>query len=418
MYDLRLFRDGQLVGYEPKEGREVKLEKDGTRTIKFENIRLPRRAGVKSVEFSAYAFNVDQVKSATARKSFDIPEGLQTVKGRAYIITVGVNAYENTAFDLNFAANDARRLQDVMRQSLIGSGEYAEKDIVQIPLISDYKTDGGKSVVSPNNATKRVFKAVLDLLSGKKVDDPELLKQIPNPDQIQAARPEDLVLISFSSHGYAAPNGDFYFITSDTGTGTDKKPTPELLKHAVSSEELSLWLRDVDAGEMVMIVDACQSTAAVAAAGFKPGPMDSRGLGQLSYDKGMKILTATQSDSVALESHLIKQGLLTYALVHDGIEAWQADFKPQDKSITLSEWLAYGVNRVPGLYEEVRQGKVQTFGRAVSENEAQPAIIRQNEGTAAGSKSLDLVEIQDIKVQQPSLFDSTKKQKDVVLVRK
>ncbi|MDT5121852.1 MAG: hypothetical protein QOC96_1334 [Acidobacteriota bacterium] len=418
VYDLRLFRDGQLVGYEPDKGREVRLEKDGTRTIKFENIRLPRKAGVKSVEFSAYAFNVDQVKSATARKSVEIPDGLQTVKGRAYIITVGVNAYENTAFDLNFAANDARRLQDVMHRSLIGSGEYAEKDIVQIPLISDYRTDGGKSVASPNNATKRVFKAVLDLLSGKKVDDPELLKQIPNPDQIQAARPEDLVLISFSSHGYAAPNGDFYFITSDTGPGTGKKPTPELLKHAVSSEELSLWLRDVDAGEMVMIVDACQSTAAVAAAGFKPGPMDSRGLGQLSYDKGMKILTATQSDSVALESHLIKQGLLTYALVHDGIEAWQADFKPQDKSITLSEWLAYGVNRVPGLYEEVRQGKVQTFGRAVSENEAQPAIIRQDGNNGTGSKSLDLVEIQSIKIQQPSLFDFTKKQKDVVLVRK
>ena len=73
---------------------------------------------------------------------------------------------------------------------------------------------------------------------------------------------------------------------------------------------------------------------------------------------------------------------------------------------------------MPGLYEEVRQGKVQTFGRVVSENEAQPAIIRQDEGKAAGSKSLDLVEIQDIKIQQPSLFDFTKKQKDVVLVRK
>src|SRR5205085_8212598 len=136
VYDLRLFRDGQLVGYEPKEGREVKLEKDGTRTIKFENIRLPRRAGVKSVEFSAYAFNVDQVKSATARKSFEIPDGLQTVKGRAYIITVGVNAYENTAFDLNFAANDARRLQDVMRQSLIGSGEYEGRIMVKFRLFS------------------------------------------------------------------------------------------------------------------------------------------------------------------------------------------------------------------------------------------------------------------------------------------
>ena len=420
VYDLRLFRDGQLVGYEPKEGREIKLEKDGTRTIKFDGIRLPRKAGVKSVEFSAYAFNVAQVKSATARKSIVLPDNWRPVKGRAYIVTVGVNAYENSAFDLSFAANDAGRLQDMMYRSLLAAGEYEEKDIVQIPLISDYRTGGGKGVISPNNATKRAFKAVLDLLAGKKLDDPNVMKEIPGADRIRAAQPEDLVLISFSSHGYATPNGDFYFITSDTGPGTEKKPTPELLRHAISSEELSLWLRDVDAGEMVMIVDACQSTAAVAAAGFKPGPMDSRGLGQLSYDKGMKILTATQSDSVALESKLIEQGLLTYALVHDGIEFGQADFKPQDKTITLSEWLAYGVNRVPQLYEEVKRGRVQVFGRAASENnEAKPVTLRQSGGTEMGSKALDLVEVQDIKVQQPSLFDFKKKQKkDVVLVRR
>lgn len=418
VYDLRLFRDGQLVGYEPKEGREVRLDSDGTRTISFENVRLPRKPGVKSVEFSAYAFNVAQVKSTTARRSVEIPDNLQPLKGRAYIVTVGINAYENKALDLSFAANDAHRLQDVMHKSLTGSGEYVTKDIVQIPLISDYKMDGGRSVVSPNNATKRVFKAVLDLLSGKNVDDPELRKQIPNIDQIRAARPEDLVLISFSSHGYADQRGNFYFITSDTGPGTDKKPTPELLKHAVSSDELSLWLRDLDAGEMVLIVDACQSTAAVAAAGFKPGPMDSRGLGQLSYDKGMKILTATQSDSVALESKLIKQGLLTYALVHDGIEAEQADFKPRDKSITLSEWLAYGVNRVPELYEELKQDRVQTFGSAISEQAAKPVMILSGSNKEPGARILEEVSVEPLTIQQPSLFDFTKKRRDIVLVRK
>ena len=75
--------------------------------------------------------------------------------------------------------------------------------------------------------------------------------------------------------------------------------------------------------------------------------MGSRGLGQLSYDKGMRILTASQADNVALESALIRQGLLTYALTHDGLEAAQADFKPKDQAILLAEWLQYAEQRVP-----------------------------------------------------------------------
>ncbi len=94
-----------------------------------------------------------------------------------------------------------------------------------------------------------------------------------------------------------------------------------------------------------MIVDACHSTAAIEGRDFKPGPMGSRGLGQLSYDKGMRILTATQADNVALENKSIAQGLLSYSLTRDGLESKHADFKPQDKKITLREWLEYGEDR-------------------------------------------------------------------------
>jgi len=38
----------------------------------------------------------------------------------------------------------------------------------------------------------------------------------------------------------------------------------------------------------------------------------------------------------------------------------QADFDPQDKRILLSEWLKYGVKRVPELYDEARRGQMKT----------------------------------------------------------
>src|SRR5213078_261829 len=117
-----------------------------------------------------------------------------------------------------------------------------------------------------------------------------------------------------------------------------------------SSEELSLWLRDVDAGEMVMIVDACHSAATVEQEWFKPGPMGSRGLGQLAYDKRMRVLAASQADDFALESGNLRHGLLTYALVKDGLDTKKADFRPKDGRVTLGEWLAYGAERVPDLH--------------------------------------------------------------------
>ena len=82
--------------------------------------------------------------------------------------------------------------------------------------------------VTETTATKKNVKAVLDLLAGRAVD-PEVKKQIPNADKLQQARPEDLVLLSFSSHGYADRSGNFYFVLYDTGPSTGGKVTEELL---------------------------------------------------------------------------------------------------------------------------------------------------------------------------------------------
>ena len=409
VYDLRLFRDGQLVGYAPDERGEIETDPATGKAVKTFKVRLPRKTGVTQAEFSAYAFNVDHVKSATDRKIFERPKDLAAAKGRAYLVTFGVNAYETADFDLNFAANDARRVQKIVSDRLTKTGEYEE--VIQVPLVSDYEMRDAKKVVTEKAATKSNLKAVLDLLSGKTVA-PELIKDIPNADKIRQARPEDLMLISFSSHGFADDNGNFYFLPYDTGRITEQRITEELMRRSISSQELALWLRDVDAGEMVMIADACHSAATVETEGFKPGPMGSRGLGQLAYDKRMRILASTQADDVALESELIKQGLLTYALTHDGIEAGQADFKPKDTTITLAEWLEYGASRVPSLYEEVKRGELQNFGRG----EKRGMVVSIKKNNSAAGRENDSSQ-KKASYQQPSLFDFARKKSDVALVR-
>lgn len=437
VFDVRLFRDGQMVASSTEEGvltdyvkaagemeqaagreqaglalwckaHRVALETDGHARLTFHQVKLPQAGSVKEVEFSAYAFNNDRVKSDTAHYRYKTPPPGQPRKGRAYVIAVGVNAYENPAFDLSFAANDARRMLATVTRRLQATGEYEE--VVPVSLISDWERDGDRVKVTRAQATKEDFKTVLRLLTDKAGEvSPARRSLIANADRLRPATPDDTVLILFSSHGYADRNGLFYLIPYDTGPGTAKEFTSGVRQHSISSDELSLWLRDVDAGQIALIVDACHSAAAVEGSEFKPGPMGSRGLGQLSYDKGMRILTATQSDNVALEvCHIggqsIKQGLLTYALIKDGLEDDQADFSPRDNNIFLSEWLEFGTLRVPDLVQEV-----------LSDN------TRDKRTGCDGSPKLvgrGVIDEAEDGIQRPVLFDFTRRGKDTIIARK
>jgi hypothetical protein len=275
----------------------------------------------------------------------------------------------------------------ILAEQLKRTGEY---EVVPVLLVADDEMRDGE-LVKARDATKAKVRAVLDLLAGTKVDE-QLRRSIPNYGELRQATPDDLVLLSFSSHGYADAMGNFYLLPYDVGSaaGPEQLPDPQ---SCISSDELSLWLRDVDAGEMVMIVDACQAASIVQGSGFKPGPMGSRGLGQLSYDKGMRILTATQAADAAIEiGGQISQGLLSYALVKEGLERKKADFEPEDGQIGLREWLNYGVTDVPDLYKQITSGELRTVGR----------------GTV-------VVELDN--QQQPSLFDFARKRADVTLMK-
>jgi len=345
--DLRLFRNGQLVADALGEGSQqaAAVGGDGQQKLVFRSIRLPK--GREPIEFSAYAFNTDRVKSETVRTLFAPPVGAdRSPARRAFVIAIGVNAHENPAWNLRFAANDARRAATVIAERLRATGRFAE--VIALQLVSE--ADGSA------HATKAAVQAALDALAGKPVN--TSLVGVSGADRLNAATPDDVVFVLFSGHGYADGNGNFYLIPRDTGPGSGKTISDELLRRSISSDELTRWMRPIDAGSMAMVIDACHSAAAVESEGFKPGPMGSRGLGQLAYDKGIRILTASQADDVALEDPKLQHGLLTHALVNDGIVSARADNRPQDGRIELVEWLTFGAQRVPELYAEIKAGTV------------------------------------------------------------
>jgi hypothetical protein len=352
--EVRLFRDGRLVGV-----RLGEAGANGLRTT-VQGVRLP--TGGRDVELAAYAFNRDGVKSATVRRTHRINSA--AAARRAWLLSIGVNTYDDPRYNLRYAVNDARATQRALRDSLLKHGGFAE--VRDVALLAE------------TGATRSATKA--------------LIKQAFA--SLQAATPDDAVIISFAGHGSALADGRFAIFPQDVRSGHDPR---EQYPNAIYADELSDWLTGVDSGELTILVDACQSAAAVDSAGFKPGPLGARGLGQLAYDKGARLLAATQVDSDAIEQDRLQHGILTFALVREGLDRGRADFRPADRQITLREWLSYGVARVPGLQSELPGGR-----RGL----ARPGPV--SPGTARPGAS-------PRPTQQPRLFDFARRHEDPLL---
>lgn len=185
LYDLRLYRDGQLVGQSPdptgeitasdcpgparqeqfKQWRKSNLVKTdkgqpviaatGKQTVTFNNIRVPRRSEVSQVEFTAYAFNADRVKGATSEPTvYALPKTRPRIRRLAYVTMVGADATSDPSLRLGFAPKGAREVERFLQDKL-----QSQYEVVTVPLISEYKEDS--SELAQDLATKSNLEMVL-----------------------------------------------------------------------------------------------------------------------------------------------------------------------------------------------------------------------------------------------------------------
>jgi WD40 repeat protein len=332
--DLRLFRNGLLV----KRWTGDVLQNSGSQTLRT---TIQVVAGPNQI--TAYAFNQDNIKSLDTTA---VIRGVDSLgrQGAIHLLVIGVERYQNPEFNLKYAVDDAVEMNAQLRTQQERLGRY--KPIVTIPLTNA-------------EATKRNIQLALARLAGTSTgplppDAPRVLASIA------PAQPEDAVVVYFSGHG-TARLGHFYLIPHDLGymgsrDAIDAAGLITILDHSISDEELVEALQPMDVDQLLVIIDACKSGQALKSTETRQGPMNTKGLAQLAYEKGLYVLTASQSFEVAFEADALKHSYLAYALLEQGIKQRAAD-RDRDGSIFLKEWFDYATESVPEIRKRNKKGK-------------------------------------------------------------
>ena len=338
--DLRLFRNGSLVKvwhgdlFDKASGCEQSPPRPNEPRIARCTTTVTLAAGDN--ELNAYAFNSSNVRSTDDTMTV---KAADTVKRPAtlYVLAVGVNEYADKSYNLRYAVADVDEVANAIRQQ--------QEKMAADAKFRHYERTDVVTLTDADATRDNILLALKRFSDGDKAVIPAALSDKVRTElsKIKAASPEDAIIIYYAGHG-AARNDRFYLLPHDYNHDPDQT--------GVSDIDLNQYLERVDAGKLLMVIDACQSGAALGAKDEGRAPMNSKGLAQLAYDKGMLILTAAQSQQAALEAVRIngeetRHGLLTYALLraftdrgsdHDG-----------DGRLADREWLDYAAKQVPKL---------------------------------------------------------------------
>lgn len=329
--DIRLLRNGSLVKFWSGDVLEKSGETELETTVSLV-------AGQNTL--TAYGFNAENIKSTDARLVVNNTENLKR-RGVLYIVSVGVAKYENPRFNLNYVERDAAEFSGALRLKQTELNRYERVEVVSL-----FNEDATKSNILA------AIKKLAGIESGAENPPPVL-------EKLRKAEPEDTIAVFYSGHG-TSQNARFYLLPYDLGY-RDAKPLDEktlrtVLANSISDLELEQSFREIDAGQILLVIDTCNSGQVLESFDERAGPMNNKGLAQLAYDKGMYILTASQSIESAYVSEALKRSYLSYALVEEGLKTTVADANPKDGQITVKEWFDYAGRRVPQLRRDVNEG--------------------------------------------------------------
>ena len=283
--------------------------------IDFADLKRMNRAGQSAVktfdlnlvpgenEISVSAFSEGDIESVPASVDL-VYKGLQRTSD-CYVMSVGINRYENESLDLTYAKPDAQAFSD-----FISAGGQKLFNKIHTYRLFD------------KDATKSNILSTLDEIS-------RLMKK------------EDVFIYFYAGHGSMVNDG-FYFVTSEvTGLYQEDK-----LKNALYVKELQEKFMLLPALKQVVFIDACQSGSSVEALAMRGGA-EEKALAQLSRSSGIHVMASSESQQQSAEIKSLSHGVFTYVLLE--ALGGKADGAPMDSKITVYEIKSYIDDQVPEI---------------------------------------------------------------------
>jgi len=312
---ISLYQNGKLVSDAQRELVELSRNQGKTISKKFAVLLAPG-----DNVFRATAFNKDRTESASP-KEVKITLKKAEAGSTLYVLSVGINDYDNDNYDLTFAKPDAAAFATDVKTRAAG----IFKNIV-VEQLAD------------KEGTKAKIEAAFARITAK-------------------AKPGDAFIFFYSGHGLVTEpddgtQGEFYLITCDVKRmlGSD-----DVTKLGVSAKRLKELCMAVPAQKQLIIFDACYSGGAVAEFQSR-GAAEEKAIHQLSRSTGVAVMAAASPDQTATELKALGHGVFTYAILK-GLSGEAAPGSGSRK-VTVAGLFSYLSDIVPELTKQYR-GKAQ-----------------------------------------------------------
>lgn len=311
--EIRLYQNGKLAG----STRNLLVEDDpGVKSmVRTFNVTLSEGNNV----FTAIAVNSQRSESKPAMLNARLTPQHTGVTipvnagvPRLHLVVIGINAYKNPKYNLNYAQADATAFKAAL--------EAGARDIFR--TINTY-------FIADHLATKDGIQNALDQVK-------------------QNAGPDDLLVFYYAGHGVLDDKKEFYLVPHDVTQlyGNDH----QLSNRAVSTAVIQQYSKDIRAQKQLFILDACQSAGAFGNMVALRGAAEEKAIAQLARSTGTHWLTASGSDQFAAEFSQLGHGSFTWCL----LQALKGEADNGDKKLTVKEIDSYLQIKVPEVTEKYK----------------------------------------------------------------
>ncbi len=286
--------------------------------LSHHKLLLPGRENTIEVRVS----NAEGYLSSRGGRVVYVPPGESTLE-RPFLwaIVAGISDYKGEAIDLRYAAKDAADMAQALE---IGARRLLGADKLDVRLLTT--SPGGLSPTREN--LKKAFEAA------------------------RQARPEDILVIYLAGHGisHGGQDGDFYYLTREAATGNLTDPAVRE-QTAISSTELTEWIKEIPALKQVLILDTCASGRLVEKLTEKRDISSSqvRALERMKDRMGLYVLAGSAADAVSYEASRFAQGLLTWSLLY----GMRGAALREDQFLDVSTWFENAADKVPQLARDI-----------------------------------------------------------------